>query len=368
MGVCRLIWNLVIEVETYYYKSQGKSISCNEMIKQLPDLKQDNPWLYDVSADMQQTVIRNYYKALDGFYKKRARHPRYKSKHASRKSYTIPAGSKIIGNKLQMPKFREGIKINLDRLPPYGSILKSVTISVSPTGKFYASCNYEINQIITIKRPTINDQTTIGIDLGIKEFAVLSNGEKITNPHYLRNKIGLIKVLSRRLSRCKKGSNRYKRRKQRLARQYERITNLRNNFLHQLSSRLVKKYDTVCIEDLAISNLIKNHSMAQPIGDASWFEFRRQLTYKTEWNGKNLIVIDRFAPSSKMCSCDVKNDSLKLSDRTWICENCGITHDRDIFAANNIRKFGLIKSGMTALGRGDTANISVKADSWSMNR
>ncbi len=370
MNVSRLIWNLAMEVETYHYKSQGKSISCNEMIKQLPSLKQDNPWLYDVSAGMQQTVIRNYYKALDNFYKKRAKHPRYKSKHDNRKSYTIPDDCKIDGSRLQMPKFREGIKINLDRLPPEGSISKSVTISISPTGKFYASCNYEINQATTIKKPIKDDQTMIGIDLGIKEFAVLSNGERITNPHYLRNKIKLVKVFSRKLSRCRKGSNRYKKRKFKLVRQHERTSNLRNIFLHQLSSRLVKTYDTICIEDLAVSNLIKNHSLAQPISDVSWFEFRRQLAYKTEWNGKNLIVISRFAPSSKMCNCGVKNDSLKLSDRTWTCGSCGVTHDRDILAANNIRKLGLekVKSGMTALGRGDTANISVKTGSRSMNR
>ena len=191
-------------------------------------------------------------------------------------------------------------------------------------------------------KPAVRYDTSIGIDVGIKDFAVCSNGDVYSNPKYLEKSEARLKVLQRRFSKTKKGSNRRERARKILARQYEKVSNQRNNFLHQVTSKIVRENQTIIIEDLNVKGMLKNHRLAKSISSVSWSEFFRQLEYKCEWYGRNLIRIGRFEASSKTCICGYVNSELKLSDREWVCPKCGRHNDRDILASVNIKRFGLI--------------------------
>jgi len=189
----------------------------------------------------------------------------------------------------------------------------------------------------------IEESTSVGIDLGIKDFATLSNGEKISNPKFLGSKLERLKALQQRASKKKKGSNNRKKANFKIAKLYEKVTNQRVDFLQKTSTKLIRENQTIILEDLNIAGMMKNHCLARAISDVSWSKFIEMLKYKSEWYGKNLVQIGRFEPSSKMCSCcGTINKNLKLSDRNWTCMSCFATHDRDINAAINIKKFGLI--------------------------
>ncbi len=254
----------------------------------------------------------------------------------------MPQGVKVDkeNNKIFIPKVKQGIDIKLHR--NFEGSIKTVTISKNPSGQYFATLLVECNENIQ-KTEEFNVNTTIGIDLGLKEFAVMSDGTRVENPKYLRNKLKRLKKIQKRHSRKKKGSNNRCKERIKLAKQHLKVKNQRQDFLHKLTYGLTHKnqVSTICIEDLAVSNMVKNHKLAMSINDVGWGEFRRQLEYKCLWYGKKLIVINRFAPSSKMCSaCGKINTELKLSDREWTCE-CGVTHDRDLLASNNIKTFGI---------------------------
>jgi putative transposase len=189
----------------------------------------------------------------------------------------------------------------------------------------------------------ITVEGTLGIDLGLKHFATLSTGEKIENPRHLRKSLKKLKRAQRQHSRKKKGSKNREKARQKIALIHEKVTNQRKDFLHKLTTKLIhdNQVDSIAIEDLAVKNMVKNHCVAQSISDASWREFRRQIEYKADRKGKNVLVIGRFAPSSKTCLCGEVKHSLRLRDRTWTCSRCGLTHDRDINAAQNIKAWAL---------------------------
>lgn len=251
----------------------------------------------------------------------------------------------VASHKLFLPKMKRGIKIKQHR--QLEGTPKTLTITQTPSGKIFVAIICELDEELPAK-VKIEENTTIGIDLGITHFATLSNGEKIANNRYLRKSLNKLKKEQRKLSRKQKGSNNRDKQRIKVARVHEKITNQRTDFLHKLSSRLIRENQTICLEDLAVANMLKNHRLAQAILDVGWGEFRRQLEYKTEWYGKNLLVIGRFEPSSKLCSaCGYINNDLTLADRVWTCQ-CGQTHDRDILAARNIKTFGLSK----AVGQG----------------
>jgi putative transposase len=233
------------------------------------------------------------------------------------------------------------IEIRLHR--KFDGKIKTVTIKKTPTNKYFASILVETKDIE--KKPeAIKPNTTIGIDLGIKDFITLSTGEKIANPKILKQYERKLIKAQRKASRKVKGSNNRKKANFRVAKIHEKIKNIRKDFLHKLSYRLSheNQVDSLVIEDLNVSGMVKNHKLAKSIGACSWYEFVRQLEYKSLWYGKNLIKIGRFEPSSKLCSnCGTINQELKLEDREWICKNCGSVHDRDINAAINIKNIGL---------------------------
>lgn len=338
-GACRFVYNLALETKIAAYQSTGINLSAFTLMKDLIGLKQIASWLSDVNSQSLQASILNLDYAFKRLFTGMSAFPRYKSKRGTQ-SFQCPQSVKIEGSRISVPKIR-GIRIVLDRPVPVGKI-KTVTISRTKTGKYYASIL--VDTIIEVA-PTTNSGC-VGIDLGLSHFAILSDGTKIDNPKFLRNSLSRINCLQRRVARKKKGSANRKKAVHTLALAYEHVTNKRKDFLHKTSTRIVRDSQAgiICVEDLATSNMMKNHNLAQAITDVSWSEFVRQLQYKCDWNGKQLVKVDRFYPSSKTCSmCGVIAD-LKLSDRIWTCE-CGTTHDRDVNAAVNIQKEGLRISG-----------------------
>jgi putative transposase len=277
--------------------------------------------------------------AYTRFFKLKKGFPRFKSKHDNRQSFQVPQFGEVGARFVKIPKVGE-IKAIIDR-KLVGEI-KTITISRTPTGKFFASVLCDDGKELPSKMPT-TEAGTIGVDLGIKDFAVLSTGERISNPRNIKWAQRKLARAQRRLSRRVKGSKNRDKQRCKVARVHEQVANRRKDFLHKTTTKLVRdnQTDTFAIEDLAVSNMMQNRCLAKAIADVSWSEFRRQLEYKAERAGKNVITIGRFEPSSKTCGeCGKVNDALKLSDRVWTC-TCGTTHDRDLLAANNIKRFAL---------------------------
>ena len=331
IGSSRFVYNLALETKNSAYLGSKHNYSPFDLIKQLPELKKECEWLKEVNSQSLQQSIQNMDIAFKKFFKG-AGFPKFKKK-SSGGSFSIPQNVIVENGLLIIPKFKEGIDIVLHR--PIKGTIKSATIGITPTGKFFVSILVDTNEAMPIKLP-INESTTIGIDLDIKDFAITSDGEVINNPKHLRKAQSKLKYVQRKYSK-----NKGKHTKKRLALLHEKVVNKRKDFLHKTSSKLIRENQTICLEDLAVSNMVKNHCLAQAISDVSWSTFVTMLTYKAEWQGKNILRIGRFAPSSKTCSCGVINKDLKLSDRTWTCKSCGVTHDRDILAANNIKTFAL---------------------------
>ena len=338
-GHCRFLWNLALETKTNAYLSAKVNYSRFDLQKQLVELKKECEWLKEVNSQSLQSVLQNLDLAYKKFFKGSG-FPKFKSKH-DKQSFHVPQNVKVAGGKLVIPKFKkQGINIKLHR--HLQGTIKSATISRTSTGKYFVSILCDTGIECPPKTEVIED-TTIGIDLGIKDFAVTSDGEVIANPKFLRNSIDRLKVLQRRASKKKKGSENRKKANKRVALLHEKIKNQRQDFLHKVSSRLVSENQTICLEDLGVSNMMKNHCLAQVISDVSWSEFNRMIEYKAEWYGVNILRIGRFAPSSKTCDCGVINKDLKLSDRVWKCKSCGQVNERDLLAARNIKKFALHK-------------------------
>ena len=332
IGHSRYVYNLALETKNAAYISAKHNYSAFDLVKQLPELKKELPWLKEVNSQSLQQSIQNMDIAFKKFFKG-AGFPKFKSKHKGKQSFSIPQNVKTENGFLIIPKFKEGIKMSLHR-PTKGTI-KSATISVTPTGKYFVSVLCDTKEELPTKAP-IKENTTIAIDLGIKDFAITSDGEVFENPKYLRKAQSKLKYVQRKYSRYKG-----KRTKKKLAKLHEDVVNKRKDFLHKVSTQLIRENQTICLETVAVKNMVKNHNLAQAINDASWSTFVSMLEYKADWYGKNILRIGRFSPSSKTCSCGVINKDLKLSDRVWTCKSCGTTHDRDILAACNIKSFAL---------------------------
>jgi len=343
IGVCRFLYNLALETKIYAHKSHGKNLSAYDLCYQLPGLKEDYPWINEIDSQAAQSAIKKVDIAFKNFFCGNG-FPKYKSKRNGG-SFQCPNNTRKVDFEnctLTIPKVKN-IPIRISRM--FEGKIKTITISKTSTAKYFASILVETPTELI--KPAI-PKKAIGIDLGIKDFAITSAGEKIQNKKYLKVSIDRIIVLQRRASKKKKGSNNRKRANRKVALLHEKVNNQRNDFLHKVSSRLIgdNQTDTICVETLAVKNMIKNHKLAQAISDVSWSEFIRQLEYKGKWYGKNVFKISMFSPSSKTCSnCGHVKDQLNLSERQWTCSKCNATHDRDINAANNIKNMG-----MTAVG------------------
>ncbi|MCF8339743.1 MAG: transposase [Chitinophagaceae bacterium] len=328
----RFLYNLALETKTTAYLSNKTILSRYDLQKQVVDLKKECVWLKEVNSQSLQVALLNLDAAYSKFFKG-AGFPKFKKK-TNGGSFSIPQNVLVDGNKLVIPKFKEGIDIVLHR--EIKGIIKSATISVTPTGKYFVSILIDTNTEIPIKAP-ITESTTIGIDLGIKNFAITSDGEVFENPKNLRKAQSKLKYLQRKYSK-----NKGKRTKQRLALLHEKVVNKRKDFLHKVSTKLIRENQTIALEDLAVKNMMKNHNLAQAISDVSWSTFVTMLEYKADWYGKNILRIGRFAPSSKTCSCcGYINKELKLKDRSWTCPKCSSVLDRDVNASINIKSFAL---------------------------
>jgi len=333
IGSSRFVYNLALETKNTAYLGSKHNFSPFDLIKQLPELKKECEWLKEVNSQSLQQSIQNMDIAFKKFFKG-AGFPKFKSKHKGKQSFSIPQNVIVENNLLIIPKFKEGINIVLHR--EIKGTIKSATISVTTTGKYFVSILVDTNIEIPTK-PPIKENTTVGIDLGIKDFAITSNGEVFENPKFLRKAQSKLKYVQRKYSK-----NKGKRTKQRLALLHEKVVNKRKDFLHKVSTKLIRENQTIALEDLAVSNMVKNHNLAQAISDVSWSTFVTMLKYKADWYGKNILRIGRFAPSSKTCSCcGYINKELTLKDREWTCGSCSAVLDRDVNAACNIKTFAL---------------------------
>jgi len=333
IGSSRFVYNLALETKNSAYLGSKHNFSPFDLIKQLPELKKECEWLKEVNSQSLQQSIQNMDIAFKKFFKG-AGFPKLKSKHKGKQSFSVPQNVIVGYGLLIIPKFKEGIKIVLHR--PIKGTIKSATVSVTSTGKYFASILVDTNEVIP-QKATINKSTTIGIDLGIKDFAITSDGEVIENPKNLRKAQSKLKYVQRKYSK-----NKGKRTKQRLALLHEKVVNKRKDFLHKTSIKLIRENQTICLEDLNVAGMVKNHNLAQAISDVSWSTFVTMLEYKAEWYGKNILRIGRFVPSSKTCSCCGHiNKELTLKDREWTCPVCTSVLDRDVNAAINIKSFAL---------------------------
>lgn len=336
-GSARFIYNTMLKFKKYYYDELKINLSYNELSHALTHLKklEGYSWLNEVSAQTLQESLKNLDRAFINFYKGRASFPKFKSKKTNKFSFRVPQFVKLEDNRLFITKFKEGIKVKLHR-EIIGTI-KNATIKLNPSGKYYVSLIVKCESQIPAK-PEVNHSSAAGVDLGIKTYATLSNGLSYTYPLYLEKNLVKLKDLQSKFSKSKS-----KRVRLNIAKLHEKIANQRLDFIHKLTKELVTKYDSIAIEDLDIKGMLsENKDLSRRISDCSWYTFRRLLTQKAEQYGCNLIVIPKYYPSSKSCSsCGSINNDLKLTDREYLCPNCGLTLDRDYNAALNILFKGL---------------------------
>jgi putative transposase len=347
-GAVRWIYNYALNKKIELYKKEKKTLSRFDLSEILTGLKkqEETSWLSEVNSQSLQFSLLNLDNAYNRFFKEKKGFPKFKSKR-NKQSVQFPQYSKVNfeDNTLYIMKFKEGIKCKFSRT--FEGKIKTTTISKTPTNKYFAFILVEEIVPEVIKFPIQKDKT-VGIDLGIKSFLVTSNNEVFDNPKYYKQSLNKLKVEQKKISRKKLGSNNRNKQRKIVAKLHEKITNQREDFIHKVSRQLVNENQvtTYCFETLNIRGMMKNHHLAQAIGDTGWASFVNYLSYKADWMGKNIFKIGRFEPSSKTCNiCGNINQNLTLKDREWVCD-CGAKLDRDFNAACNIRDMGLKQIGL----------------------
>ena len=340
-GCCRFVYNQTLAYKKELYEKEKKSVSkidCNNYCNR--ELKKTYEWLKEVDKFALTNAIYNMDSAYQKFFKEHAGYPKFKSKRNYKKSYTTTINGKNIEvsfekKKIKLPKLK-WIKAKLSR--EFAGKIKSATVSQTPSGKYFVSILVDAEHV-----PMESADGIIGIDLGIKNLLITSHGEKFDNIRTAKKYEDKLAKESRRLAHKVKGSNNWNKQRIKIARIHEKIHNTRLDNLHKISHKLISENQVITSEDLAVSNMVKNHVLAKAITDCGWYELTRQIDYKARWNGRTYIKIGRFVKSSQTCNeCGYINpDTKDLSVRMWTCPECGTVHDRDINAAKNILNEGL---------------------------
>ena len=332
-GCCRFVWNKLVE----NFNNQSKEVVTEKTLKDTPEFE----FLKEVSAAAIQGKRLVFDEFKKQFFsktrKKKLGRPRYKKK-SNRQSFSLSYQKFKLDQENSLVRLEKigWVKVVIDRVIPEDADFRNITVSKTPTGKYFVSIlvKQELNPIPSTSK-------VVGIDLGLKDLFILSNGQAINNPKWFRKNQAKLKKSQNHLSRKIKGSNRYNRQRIKVAKVHEYITNSRTYFLHNVSTSLVKTFDVISVENLNVSGMLKNRKLAKSISDASWSTFVTMLNYKCNWYGKVLVKINRFFPSSKTCSnCGHKEDKMPLNIREWTCSSCGCQHDRDLNASINILKEG----------------------------
>lgn len=341
-GACRFVYNHFLRARIDYCAAHKddptkKGLTYHDTALALTQLKKAEgyEWLKETNSQALQHALRDLDTAYNNFFNKRAQFPRFKSKRGEQ-AFHIPQFFKVDGNHLTLPKIGT-VKMVVHR--PIEGVVRNVTIRKTPAGRYFAmlACRVEVSEPQT-------KQGEVGIDVGLKSFLVTSKGEVVEHPKHLLRAEKRLKRLQRSLSRRKKGSNNREKARLLVARQHEKVANARQDFLHKLSRRLVDENQVIYAEGLNVKGMLANHRLAKRIADSGWGELFRQLAYKSEWYGTTFHQIHRFYPSSKRChGCGYIKQDLRLSDRTWVCLECGVRHDRDLNAAINIANFGRVE-------------------------
>ena len=328
-GCARFVYNHYRRVREEFYQETGTGLTYNDCAIDLTErLKVDYPWLKDADSQVIQQALMDLDKAYKNFFEGRADYPRFKRKF-DKQSIRYPQRFKVEGGHIYLPKVG-WVKAVLHR--EIEGQMKNATVSKTKTGKFFVSIQCEVEHIQPEQKPA-----KVGIDLGLTTFATFSTGEKIDNPRNLKVSERRLKIRQRRLSRKVKGSNSRGKARFAVAASHEKIANQRKDFHHKLSRTIVDTFGMIAFESLNVSGMIKNHNLAKAIADAGWNQFVSFVEYKAGWAGREVLRVDRFFPSSKLCSdCGAKHKSLTLNIRQWVCTECGVIHDRDENAAINI--------------------------------
>ena len=352
-GHCRWMYNYALSRKIAHYKQTSITLSRYDIQAEIPVLKKQEAteWLKEVNSQSLQAVLIHLDNAYNKFFTKSGGFPKFKNRK-TKQSFEIPKNLTVDFAKaeIELPKFKEPIKTVFHR--HFTGEIRTCHIKRSNAGSYYVTILVEDGKELPSK-PEIRKETAIGIDVGIKTFAITSEGETIDNPRHFvacqRRLASVQRSFSRKIKSKKKGdplSKNAEKVKHELQLLHEHVANQRKDFLHKVTTRLIRENQTICIEDLNVKGMMKNRKLSKHIGDAGWGMFFQFLRYKSEWYGSNIITIGRFEPSSKTCSkCGYIKHDLTLKDREWTCTGCGVHHDRDVNAAINIIEFSFVNTG-----------------------
>jgi putative transposase len=347
-GCVRVVWNTTLAQRRQIWHTHGRTLSYAASDVALTAMKKDPglAFLNEVSSVPLQQTLRHQHQAFTAFFADRTCYPRFKSRHARQSAHYTRSAFTMRGGVLRLAKTGGPLRFvwSWPQVDPAALCPSMVIVSQEADGRWYVTFAADTQA----PEPLPQAGRAVGVDLGIKDFAATSDGEKIANPRHLERKAKSLARYQRRLARCQKGSANRAKAKAKVARAHRKVRNARSDFLHRTSTHLVRGNDTIAIENLAVRNMVANRHLARVISDCGWGEFRRQLEYKCQRYGRQLVLIDRWYPSSKTCSaCGHLLAQLSLSIRTWQCPSCGTRHDRDVNAAKNILAAG---QAVTACG------------------